>query len=230
MKEQHSSHFRKIGVCLQREFVVASGASMHMISRKDLSNAEMDTLTKSCSPTIVITANGEVQTHEEAIVYVKELDIFLTLKALDNTPAALSIGKLCDDNGYSEEWINCRKPRQKKLDSDTVQHGEFRFYRGSRLVKSSASQQPELNKKIMENLRHSAANGNGGEGTYDVFYLTTGVEPNGHDFNELQNSSVTLSFKILAADQDVDDLPRTSRLLRTRRRVSQSVVVVCKVR
>ena len=35
----------------------------------------MDTLTKSCSPTIVIIANGEVQTHEEAIVYVKELDI-----------------------------------------------------------------------------------------------------------------------------------------------------------
>ena len=29
-----------------REFVVDSGASMHMISKKDLSNAEMDTLTK----------------------------------------------------------------------------------------------------------------------------------------------------------------------------------------
>ena len=49
----------------EREFVVDSGASMHMISKKDLSDAEMDTLTKSCSPTIVITANGEVQTHEE---------------------------------------------------------------------------------------------------------------------------------------------------------------------
>ena len=60
----------------EREFVVDSGASMHMISKKDLSDAEMDTLTKSCSPAIVITANGEVQTHEEAIVYVKELDIF----------------------------------------------------------------------------------------------------------------------------------------------------------
>ena len=60
---------------------------MHMISKKDLSKAEMDTLTKSCSPTIVITANGEVQTHEEAIVYVKELDIFLTMKVLENTPA-----------------------------------------------------------------------------------------------------------------------------------------------
>ena len=40
----------------------------------------MDTLTKSCSPTEVITANGEVQTREEATVYVKELDIFLTMK------------------------------------------------------------------------------------------------------------------------------------------------------
>ena len=67
---------------------------------------DMDTLTKSCSPTIVITANGEVQTHEEAIVYVKELDIFLTMKVLDNTPAVLSLGKLCDENGYSYEWIN----------------------------------------------------------------------------------------------------------------------------
>ena len=65
---------------------------MHMISRKDLSDAEMDTLTKSCSPTIVITANGEVQTHEEAIVHVKEWQKFLTMKVLDNTPAVLSLG------------------------------------------------------------------------------------------------------------------------------------------
>ena len=83
---------------------------MHMISKKDLSDAEMDTLTKSCSPTIVITANGEVQTHEEAIVYVKELDILLTMKVLDTTPAVLSLGKLCDENGYSSEWINGQKP------------------------------------------------------------------------------------------------------------------------
>ena len=82
---------------------------MHMISKKDLSDAEMDTLTKSCSPTTVITANGEVQTHEEATVYVKELDIFLTMKVLDNTPAVLSLGKLCDENGYAYEWINGQK-------------------------------------------------------------------------------------------------------------------------
>ena len=67
--------------------MVDSGASMHMISKKDLNDAEMDTLTKSRSPTTVMTSNGDVQTHEEATVYVKELDIFLSLKVLEDTPA-----------------------------------------------------------------------------------------------------------------------------------------------
>ena len=56
----------------EREFVVDSGASMHMISKKDWNSAEMDTLTKSCSPTIVITATGEVATHEEATVFMSK--------------------------------------------------------------------------------------------------------------------------------------------------------------
>ena len=64
-----------------------SGASMHMISKKDLNDAEMDTSTKSCSLTTVITANGKVQTHEEATVSDKELEKFLTLKVLEDTPA-----------------------------------------------------------------------------------------------------------------------------------------------
>ena len=98
----------------EREFVVDSGASMHMISKKDLSDAEMDTLTKSCSPTTVITANGEVQTHEEATVYVKELENILTTKVLEGTPAVLSLGMLCDENGYSYEWINGQKPHPIK--------------------------------------------------------------------------------------------------------------------
>ena len=53
-----------------------------------------------------MTAKGEVQTHEEATVYVKELDIFLTMRVLE----VLSLGKLCDEHGYSYEWINGRKP------------------------------------------------------------------------------------------------------------------------
>ena len=87
---------------------------MHMISKKDLNSAEMDTSTTSRSPTTVITANGDVQTHEEATVYVKELEKFLTMKALQDTPAVLSLGELCDEHGYSHEWINGQKPHLVK--------------------------------------------------------------------------------------------------------------------
>ena len=61
----------------EREFVVDSGASMHMISKKDLKDAEMETV---------------------------------TVKVLEDTPAVLSLGKLCDENGYPHEWINGQKP------------------------------------------------------------------------------------------------------------------------
>ena len=74
---------------------------MHMISKKDLNSAELETVTTSKSPTTVKTANGEVQTNEEATVYVKELGIFLTMKVLEDTPAVLSQGKICDEHGYS---------------------------------------------------------------------------------------------------------------------------------
>ena len=108
----------------------------------------MDTLTKSWSPTIVKTVNGEVQTHEEATVYVKELDIFLTMKVLENTPAVLSLGKLCDENGYSYERINGQTPHLiKKRDSDTMQHEELRSCRGSRLVNEFVLQFSSLNFK-----------------------------------------------------------------------------------
>ena len=40
--------------------------------------------------------------------------VFLTMKVLDNTPAVLSLGKLCDENGYSYEWINGQKPHLSK--------------------------------------------------------------------------------------------------------------------
>ena len=89
---------------------------MHMISKKDLNDAEMDTLTKSCSPTIVITANGEVQTHEEATVYVKELDIFLTMKVFENTPAVLSLGTLKYIDVSRTTHTNLDVKQEKRID------------------------------------------------------------------------------------------------------------------
>ena len=74
----------------EREFVVDSGASMHMVSKKDLYSAELEPMRISRSPTTVMTANCEVQTREEATVYVKELNLFVTVMLLEETPAVLS--------------------------------------------------------------------------------------------------------------------------------------------
>ena len=52
----------------EREYVVDSGASMHMMNKKELSSDELDTLRRSRNTTVVLTANGEVHTHEEAHV------------------------------------------------------------------------------------------------------------------------------------------------------------------
>ena len=47
---------------------------MHMLSRN---LAELETVRVSRIPTTVITANGEMQTNEEAAVYVYDLDLFV---------------------------------------------------------------------------------------------------------------------------------------------------------
>ena len=77
-----------------------------MLSKKDLSSDEMDTLRRS--RTLAVTANGKVQTNEEAQVYVQDFDRFVTVQLLEVTPAVLSLGKLCSEHGCSYEWTKRR--------------------------------------------------------------------------------------------------------------------------
>ena len=72
---------------------------MHMVGKGDLNSAELETMRTSRSPTTVEKANGEVQTREEATVYVKELDLFVTVMLLEETLTVLSLVKLCEDHG-----------------------------------------------------------------------------------------------------------------------------------
>ena len=99
---------------MEIEFVVDSGASVHMLNRKDLNSAELETVKVCEKPTTVVTANGEVQTKEEATVYVKELDLFVTVMLLEETPAVLSLGKLCEDHGCTYHWTSGQKPHLTK--------------------------------------------------------------------------------------------------------------------
>ena len=67
---------------------------MHMLSRKDLNPAQLETVRVSRNPTKVITYNREVQTNKESTVYVKDLDLLVTVKLFEDTLAVFLLGKL----------------------------------------------------------------------------------------------------------------------------------------
>ena len=84
----------------------------HMLSKRDLSSDRMDTLRRrSRNPMTVLTATGKVQINEDAQVFVRDLDLFVTVRFLDETPVVLLLGTLCSRHGYPFEWKNCETPR-----------------------------------------------------------------------------------------------------------------------
>ena len=112
----------------ERELVVDSGA-MHMRSRKDLNSADLETVRVSKSPTTVVAANGEVQ-KEEATVYAKELDLFVTMKLLEDTPAVLSRGKTLPRSRIFlrvDQWPETIT--HQRWQTNKVQHGQLRTNR-----------------------------------------------------------------------------------------------------
>ena len=104
----------------EREFVVDSGASKHMMSKKELSSEELWRVIRSRTPNVVLTENGEVHTHEEAQVFVHDLNQFVTVQLLEETRAVLSPGKLWKDHGYSHEWVSGQGPRLTKNGKNTI--------------------------------------------------------------------------------------------------------------
>ena len=86
----------------------------------------METLRGSRNPTTVVTDNGEVLTNGEAQVHVHDLDLFVTVQLLDDTPAVLSLGKLCEEHGCACEYASGQKPHLTKQGRIFLQNGKFR--------------------------------------------------------------------------------------------------------
>ena len=72
-------------ILAERQFVTDSGASMHTMSKKDLSSGELDTPKRSKTSITVVTANGVVETSEEAQVYVNDFHFFVTVQLLEDS-------------------------------------------------------------------------------------------------------------------------------------------------
>ena len=84
---------------------------------------------RSRTSTTIVTANGEVQTNDEAQVHGDDLDLFVTVQLLDETPAVLSHGKLCSEHGCSYEW-------KKRRNSTTDQKWEDNYLYNGQLCAS----------------------------------------------------------------------------------------------
>ena len=80
----------------------------------------------SKNPTMAVTDNGEVQTKEEATEDVRELDLFVTVMLLENTPAVLSLWKTAKNLGYSYHWTSPHLIKKgRKIHCDTSNHSPF---------------------------------------------------------------------------------------------------------
>ena len=66
-----------------RDLFVDSGASIQMMTKTDLFPEELETVEVSRLPTTVIMANLSIDTTEEAVVHVKDLDMFFTVQLLE---------------------------------------------------------------------------------------------------------------------------------------------------
>ena len=92
----------------ERKFVVDSGASMHMISKKGLNSAEMETVTHREARRRFLQLMVKCRRMKRQRKMAKNWKNSW-LKVLEDTPAVLSLGKLCDEHGNSYEWINGQK-------------------------------------------------------------------------------------------------------------------------
>ena len=68
------------------------------------------------NPIPITTANGEVKIHVQVRVYVRELGISVWAYVLDCDVAVLSLGMLCDEEGFTYNWVPNEAPTLTKDD------------------------------------------------------------------------------------------------------------------
>ena len=80
---------------------------------------------------MTLTVNGVVQT-KEATIYVPELDSFVTVILLYNTPAVLSLGKVSEEFGESYHWTGGLKQHSIKYGKKiSLRHIKSITFRGT---------------------------------------------------------------------------------------------------
>ena len=124
----------------EREFVVDSVASMHIVSRKDLKSADTGHFSSLQKP-----YNGSYRqrgsAHERGSNSVRlRPDFFVTVQIFEDTPAVLSLGKHSEDHGYS--YFNKNGRRIQCITDNYVPIAAPRLSTGSSSSTTSTSPTP----------------------------------------------------------------------------------------
>jgi hypothetical protein len=86
-----------------------------LISKKDLTTKEKKSIRRLRHTVCLQTANGIITVTHEVDVRVRELgNEKVTAIVMENAPAVLSLGKLCEENGYDYIWRSGTKPYLQK--------------------------------------------------------------------------------------------------------------------
>ena len=88
----------------RREIIVDSGSSQHMIGLSELNETEKKTIRKLSSPFLVQTAHGVVLCDKKVKIYIHELEMWVWAGLLEDSPAVLSLGRLCSHMGFAFYW------------------------------------------------------------------------------------------------------------------------------
>ena len=107
----------KAGVC----WLVDSGSESDLVSKGLLRDVNAQNCRAAKHPISLITADGSTEANEVADVKLSALPEPVQPFVLDQTPAVLSVGTRCADQGYSCVWSANGKPIMVRPDDKIVQ-------------------------------------------------------------------------------------------------------------
>ena len=93
-----------------REYSIDSGASNHLVARNQLHEAEKETIRPLDVARRIQCANGTMIIKSMAQIYVPFLEKSVWAYVMKDCPTILSLGILCNDEGWNYSWQNGKDP------------------------------------------------------------------------------------------------------------------------
>jgi len=97
------SHFMQASTTSGHNLLLDTGACNHLIGIDAVKHLK-EHIRDSASPLELDTATGKLKVNRCIDLWIQELNLELTAYILENNPGAISIGRLCIDNGFEFWW------------------------------------------------------------------------------------------------------------------------------